>query len=341
MNPIAYKRCVSRVLANPVLLSGVRLGKRVKLFQAMQYLKHPCDINTLASELHLKEPYLKELIHSYVSSEVMTLTPDKKIIVPDWTIFKEAFLDPELTYLRPFEKVAPILEKCFEENGPAGYTHDEAPYVLDYVRTLRQNYNIPLAMELSQLISVHADSYTDILDVGCGTGDLTIPLASTLGSSSVYGCDISVKAITAANMASYKVDNVSFGIEDIHNLPKSWGGKYNVILMFDVLHDLQYPEKAMKQLLNVLKKDGILIIVDPKVSSDPRKNIGNIQAAQALTLSTWWCVPSSSCDHGSGNGVGWGWENKEVFLRNMGLNVRSRVCLIKSDYNYAYVCRRK
>ncbi|OWF56559.1 uncharacterized protein LOC110446184 [Mizuhopecten yessoensis] len=212
---------------------------------------------------------------------------------------------------------------------------------MNYVRSLRANYNNSIAKELSQLIATHAEKHKNVLDVGCGTGDITTPLAEALPASAVTGCDLSEKAITDAKLGSFTVKNVSYGIENISKLPEDWTKKYDVVLMFDVLHDLQHPEAAIKQVLKVLAADGIVIIVDPKVSSDPLKNVGNIQAAQALTLSSWWCIPSSSCDHGSGLGVGWGWENKEEFLTKAGLVIKSRVCIINSDYNYAYVCKRK
>ncbi|XP_033746487.1 ubiquinone/menaquinone biosynthesis C-methyltransferase UbiE-like [Pecten maximus] len=211
---------------------------------------------------------------------------------------------------------------------------------MNYVRSLRTLYNVPIAKELCAQIYAHSEKCTNVLDMGCGTGDLTIPLAQQLTSSVVHGCDISVKAIEEANKASGQVGNLDFSKQNINELPKSWAGKFDVILMFDVLHDLQDPEIAMKQVMSVLKKNGTIIIVDPKVSRDPLNNVGNIQAAHALTLSTWWCVPSSSCNCGSGNGVGW--ENKEAFLlRIPGLEIKSRVCLINSDYNYAYICKKK
>lgn len=337
MNPKYLQMC-NRVFGDKVLQSGVCLGKRIGLFEAMQSKNKPWDIATLAKETHVKEPYLRELIHSYVSSGLLDIK-DSKVFVPDWKVFNEVFVSRDLKYVSQFQEVAPILEKCFTEKGPSGYGHDEAPYVMEYILSLRAFYNNSIAEELSEkVIKVHAKKHADVLDLGCGSGDLTIPFAKALNASKVHGCDFSENAITSAKIASFSVPNLDFSKQDIHKLPEDWTEKFDVILLYDVLHDLQFPGKAMEQVMRVLKKGGIVIIVDPKVSSNPSENIGNMLAAQALTFSTWWCIPSSSCNHGSGHGVGWGWQNKEKFLTGIpGLEIKSRVCLIKSDYNFAYI----
>ncbi|XP_069142616.1 S-adenosylmethionine-dependent methyltransferase Rv2258c-like [Argopecten irradians] len=340
MNTNYLKNC-KRVFGNSLLQSGVCLGKNLGLFEALHGVGKPCDIASLAHLTKTKEPYLRELVFSFVSSGLLGFQ-NNEVFVPDWKVFKEVFVSQELKYIKPFEDVSPILENCFTEKGPFGYGHDEAPFVMEFILSRRANYNVPIAKALAEVIKVHAKKYADVLDLGCGSGDLTIPFAKEMNASKVQGCDNSEKAIFNAKIASFDVPNLHLSVRDIHKLPEDWTEKFDIILLYDVLHDLQFPNKAMKQVMRVLKKGGIVIIVDPKVSSNPSENIGNILSAEALTYSTWWCIPSSSCNHGSGHGVGWGWQNKEKFLSGIpGLEIKSRVCLINSNYNFAYICKKE
>ncbi|XP_069142429.1 S-adenosylmethionine-dependent methyltransferase Rv2258c-like [Argopecten irradians] len=336
-----YLQVCKRIISDPLLQSGMNLGLNLKVFEAINANKEPCDISTLAHITKLKELYLKELIFSYVSSGLLHLK-DGRVSIPDYKIFKEIIMSQQLNYMLYFQKVAPGLEKCFAKDGPPGYDHEEAQPVMEFILSQRTFYNKPIAKELCEVISTFAEKYGNVLDLGCGSGELTIQFAIEMKGSKVHGCDISSKAIERANGASFDVPNLNFSKEDIHKLPEAWTEKFDVVLLYDVLHDLQFPGKAMEQVMRVLKKEGIVIIVDPKVSSNPQNNVGNMLAAKALTTSIWWCIPSSSCNNGSGHGVSWGWEKKEAFLLGIkGLEIRNQVCLVNSDYNFAYICKKK
>ncbi|XP_033752250.1 uncharacterized protein LOC117336028 [Pecten maximus] len=340
MNRQLYTKLVQRAVSDPVVRSGMKLSKRLNLFQAIA--ARPMAPRELATELHMKDRFVWELSQAMMASGVIEMNKGGNLSIPtDCTEIllsatDKAEWEPNLL------KTLPILEQCFPESGKPGYTLDEAPFVLDLVNQVRSPYTAKLVDGLIQNMEIyHPDSKNlrNILDVGCGTGSITIPLARGMPGVNVIGCDTSDKAILAASKSSVRDSNLSFVKVDGERYQEDWMKKFDVVVLFDVLHDLPHPEKTMTEIKKVLKDDGIMVILDPDVSSDPMKNIGNLHAANALTFSSFYCVPSSCChEHSAALGISWGSENKERFLNELGLTVRNRISLLNSMFFHTFVC---
>ncbi|MFC1913731.1 class I SAM-dependent methyltransferase [Chloroflexota bacterium] len=98
-----------------------------------------------------------------------------------------------------------------------------------------------------------------VLDYGCGPGSYTIVVAQSVGESGrVYALDINPLAVQSVQniVAKRKLTNV----ETIHSdcatgLPDE---SMDVVLLYDILHDLTEPEAVLAELHRVLKKEGIL-----------------------------------------------------------------------------------
>ncbi|XP_060072473.1 uncharacterized protein LOC132552330 [Ylistrum balloti] len=311
MNRKLYTALVGKVVRDPIVRSGMKLASRVNLFQALR--EKPMTVRTLASELNMKERYIWELSQAMMASGVITMDAKEQLAIPPDCVdillaeTEKAAWNPHLF------KTLPILDSCFPLDGKPGYTLDEAPFVLDLLNEVRSPYRASLVTELvSNINLLHLDSgnLKNVLDVGCGSGDITIPQAEQMQGINGVGCDTSEKAIVTASKST-KVKNVSFTHVDSGAYQRDWIQKMDVILMFDVLHDLPHPQETMTEIKKVLKDDGIMIIIDPDVSNNPQNNIGNLHAANALTFSSFYCVPSSCCHaHSSALGISWGREGK-------------------------------
>lgn len=98
----------------------------------------------------------------------------------------------------------------------------------------------------------------DILDVGCGTGELDLGLAD--GKRNILAIDNNKKSIEIAKLRAKKFKKkVKFKRFDFvkNNLPKNC---YDFIFASGVLHHTAEPEKNFKKLLKSLKKDGYIMI---------------------------------------------------------------------------------
>ena len=102
-----------------------------------------------------------------------------------------------------------------------------------------------------------------ILDYGCGPGSYLIPLSELIGKSGkIYALDVHPLAIQRVqNIASRKrLENVEMILSDCRTgLPDH---SMDVILLYDIFHDLSDPNRVLKELYRVLKPNGILSLSD-------------------------------------------------------------------------------
>lgn len=89
----------------------------------------------------------------------------------------------------------------------------------------------------------------NILDLGCGTGDLTNQIASQC--KSITGIDYSENMI---NEAKEKYPALHFQVEDGHNF--SVGNDYDAVFSNAALHWMLEPEKPIQCVYNALKPNG-------------------------------------------------------------------------------------
>ncbi|MBI5681897.1 MAG: methyltransferase domain-containing protein [Deltaproteobacteria bacterium] len=96
-----------------------------------------------------------------------------------------------------------------------------------------------------------------ILDIGCGTGFLTIPLKKTFSSARIFACDIAHPMIRSLQ---FKIQNSKFKIvfttADCESLPYR-ERQFDLIVSNLTYQWLLYPEKALSEVYRVLKPGGI------------------------------------------------------------------------------------
>ncbi len=97
-----------------------------------------------------------------------------------------------------------------------------------------------------------------VLDVGCGTGDALVFLSKT-GHPSLFGLDISEKMLEKANRKMRGKAILKTG--SVEKIPFS-SNSFDYVLSTEAFHHFPNPDKAVKEMKRVLKKNGKLIIAD-------------------------------------------------------------------------------
>lgn len=97
-----------------------------------------------------------------------------------------------------------------------------------------------------------------ILDIGCGKGSISLPLAS-LGYS-VMGIDLDSNIISNLNSIN-PFKNAHFIDGNIENMKID--DKFDFIICSEVLEHLKYPQKILISTKKILKEKGLIIITIP------------------------------------------------------------------------------
>lgn len=104
----------------------------------------------------------------------------------------------------------------------------------------------------------------DILEIGCGTGELSSILARTT-KHQILGTDICTSFIDQANF-NYNTPNLKFQVLDFNNPQQLGGKKFDYILGNGILHHLYTSlDNSLIALRNLLKDNGKIIFIEPNI----------------------------------------------------------------------------
>jgi 2-polyprenyl-3-methyl-5-hydroxy-6-metoxy-1,4-benzoquinol methylase len=114
---------------------------------------------------------------------------------------------------------------------------------------------------LKRIIDLMPDSYSSVLDVGCGAGDLAKRLKEK--GHEISGIDLSSDALSHAR--EHLKENFAFDIEGNDWPANLMSRRYDVIVVSEVIEHLFDPRELIKKLKPLLKKNGYFIITTPNV----------------------------------------------------------------------------
>jgi trans-aconitate 2-methyltransferase len=125
--------------------------------------------------------------------------------------------------------------------------------------------------DLASLISARPD--LDIIDLGCGTGELTLKLAEKFPGCRITGIDSSPQMLAKASQIA--APPVCFKLQDIANFDGSW----DIIFSNAVLHWIDDHETLIPRLFSHLRPGGQIVVQIPNNNSSP-SHTGIIETAR-------------------------------------------------------------
>jgi len=131
-----------------------------------------------------------------------------------------------------------------------------------------------------------------VADVGCGKGASTLLMAKAFPNSQFFGFDYHDKSIEAAQEFDRRygvADRVRCEIAKAKEFP---GGNYDLVAVFDCLHDMGDPIGAAAHVRQSLAKDGTWMIVEPFANDQLKDNLNPVGRVY-YSFSTLLCTPCS------------------------------------------------
>jgi SAM-dependent methyltransferase len=162
-------------------------------------------------------------------------------------------------------------------------------------RFFRPGYNAHLVAEWLPALEGVVDKLERgglVADVGCGHGASTILMAQAYPNSNFVGSDYhdgSIETARARAQEAGVAERVRF---EVAPAAAYTGHDYDLVTMFDCLHDMGDPVGAARHVRSTLEPDGTWMIVEPNAGDRVEDNFNPVGRA-FYGFSTLLCTPAS------------------------------------------------
>lgn len=329
-----------------ILLS---IGHQTRLFDTLAELPPATSIQ-IADAAGLSERYVREWLGGMVAGRVIDYdATTATYLLPrhHGAVLTRAAGPDNLARVAQFIPLLGEVEQkiigCFRSGGGLPYSDyprfhtlmaEESGEVFDAALV---DVILPLADGLPELLRAGAD----VADIGCGSGHAVNVMAKAFPGSRFTGIDFSDEglAVGAAEAERLGLRNATFVARDVAELGVT--ETYDVITVFDAIHDQAQPARVLHNIHRALRPGGILLMVDIKASSNLEENVGQPFATYLYTVSTMHCMTVSLGLDGAGLGTVWGRQLAETMLTDAGF-ADVTVNEIESDpINNYYIARKE
>ena len=285
------------------------LGDRLGLWRTLA--AHP---NSTSAELARCCGYTERFVREWLAAQAAAGYVSYDPVAQSFTLPAEHALvladeDGPAFMASGFEVLASVWETVDElANGYAsgdglGWHEHDSRLIVGFERFFRpafRNLLTPVWLPSVPGLVDRLQSGIRVLDVGCGLGTATIAMAEAFPASTFVGIDYHEESVRRARIAATEsgaYDRVDFQVHEA----ESYDGTYDLICMFDTLHDLGDPVGALRYAKAHLAEDGWFFAVEPNAGDRLEDNLhplGLIWYASGHNL----CVPNAVSQGGSALG---------------------------------------
>jgi SAM-dependent methyltransferase len=279
----------------------VVMGDKLGLYRAMNGAG-PLTPAELADRTGSAERYVREWLNAQAAGGYVEYDPDsgRYTLPPEQAM---ALTDEESpAYLPGFFQIAlgsvhdsPRIADAARTGEGIGW-HDHVHDVHEGCeRFFRPGYTanlIPTWLPALDGVVEKLEQGASVADIGCGHGASTIVMANAFPSSTYRGFDYHEDGIATARERAAEAgvaDRVEFEIAPAASYP---GEGYDLVTMFDCLHDMGDPVGAARHVRSTLAPDGTWMIVEPFAGDRVEENLNPVGRAY-YGFSTLLCTPAS------------------------------------------------
>lgn len=289
----------------------IHLGDRLGIYKSMTG-QGPLGSDDVASMTGLHERFVREWLMGQAAAGLITrhddgsfqLTPEQAAVLADeensLSFAAGAFrggTDPAVLDLMA-EAFRTGKGLSYEQQGPtaaAGLARMTGPWS----RLALTSIILPALDGVTAKLSAGAT----VVDIGCGGGVTLATLAAAYPATTCIGYDPSSAAIDLARrtVAEQGLTNVEFIQAGGEDIPAT--GDVDLVLTFDCLHDMPFPNRAATAIRQAIADDGTWLIKDIRSTGDFEKDSRNPLLAMFYGFSVASCLQSAMSEPG-GLGLG-------------------------------------
>jgi SAM-dependent methyltransferase len=333
------------VFRGSMLTYMIDIGHRTALFSALA--GGPATSGQLAARAGLQERYVREWLGSVVTGGIVdhdpdtdsfTLPPAHAALLTDGPMDMTPYAAMTTHLGKHLHKVA----NAFRDGGGVPYAEYRPEFtdVMDGISRVQfdgmlLDVYLPMVPGLVERLEAGAH----VADVACGTGHALVLLAQRFPNCTFVGIDMDDGAIARARAEAMgaKLTNLRFEVSDAAQL--STDEPFDVVFVFDAIHDQVAPDTVLARIRGALADDGLLFMKEPHGADSIEGNRENPMAPILYAVSTLHCMTVSLAHDGAGIGTMFGEGLARQLLADAGFRTVDVLPAPGDPGDAIYVCR--
>jgi len=285
------------IISAPLMMIGEKLG----LYKAMAGAG-PLTSEEVAERSGAAERYVREWLRNQAAGGYVTYDPDTdRYTLPDEHAMALADENSPFYILGVYESIASLyadedkIRDAFRTGHGMGWHEHDRRLFRGTERFFRPGYRAHLVAEwipALEGVQEKLERGAKVADIGCGHGASTIIMAEAFPNSQFVGYDYHGPSIERAREAAGEAgaaDRIDFEVASAKDYP---GTGYDLVCVFDCLHDMGDPVGAAAHVHETLDPDGTWMIVEPYANDKVQDNLNPVGRV-FYGASTVICTPAS------------------------------------------------
>ncbi len=281
--------------------ANVVLGDRLGLYSGLA-AHQPASAADVAAATSTDERFVTEWLRGqaaggYVdydaSTDTFSMSPAQAACLADPA--SPTYVPGAFQIAASLYKDSERLQQAYRDGGGVGWHEHDHDLFDGTERFFRPGYVANLVPSwLPALDGVEAKLLTgaSVADIGCGHGASTLIMAEAYPRSTFVGFDYHEASIQRAGEAATEAglqDRVRFEVAGAADYP---GSGYDLVAMFDCLHDMGDPTGVARHVRQSLDANGTWLIVEPNAGDTVADNLNPVGRI-FYSASSMICVPAS------------------------------------------------